>query len=170
MDSATSNAREVTIADLRPREAMLRRYLFVLGAAVDLIDDLVQETFVLTLGKRCDWRGDAALGVFLRGVARNLLLRLRRDTASRREVELAHEVWCEDDGDRDDDERLADLRACVQALPARGRALLDAAYREQRSRDDLAQAFAMRPEGVKTALRRLRDALRACIERKRGNR
>lgn len=153
---------------LAPRAAMLRRYLFVLGAAADRIDDLVQEVFVVVLQKAFDDRGAAATGVLLRAVARNLLLRERRSAAARREVELAHEVWCEDGGDIDGDERLDALRACVGALPERSRALLRGAYTDGRGREDLARALGLRPDGIKTALRRLRDALRACVERRRG--
>jgi RNA polymerase sigma-70 factor, ECF subfamily len=162
--------RPLAAADLAPRAAMLRRYLFVLGAPPDRLDDVVQEVFVLALGKPFEHRGEQALGVLLRAIAKNLLLRERRSAAARREVELAHEVWCEDGGDGDGDERLDALRACVDALPPRSRALLDGAYREQHGRDELARRFALRPDGVKTALRRLRDGLRACIERRRGGR
>jgi RNA polymerase sigma-70 factor (ECF subfamily) len=169
MDTAVhAGPRLLAAGDLAPRAGMLRRYLLVLGAPVDRLDDLVQEVFVLALQRPFEHRGDAAVGVLLRGIARNLLLRVRRSAAARREVELAHEVWCEDDGERDGDERLDALRACVEQLPPRSRALLDACYREQRGRDELARAFAMRPDGIKTALRRLRDGLRACVERRRG--
>ena len=155
-------------AALAVHAAMLRRYLFVLGAPAAGIEDLLQEVFVLVMQKDFRDRGHAAVGALLRGVARNLLLRARRATAARREVELAHEVWCEDSGDDDGDERVDALRACVAALSPRARTLLELAYGEGLGRAAVAQATGMRPDGVKTALRRLRELLRACVARKRG--
>ena len=157
-------------ARLAPRAAMLRRYLFVLGCGADRLDDVVQEVFVVVLQKGFEDRGEPAAGVLLRSIARNVLLRSRRSAAARREVELAHEVWCEDGGDGDGDERVDALRACVDALSERSRALLHGAYGDEHGRIELAQSHGMRPQGVKTALRRLRELLRACVERKRGAR
>ncbi len=50
---------------------MLRRYLQTLGARLDRIDDLVQETFVVALQKLED-HDPWAVAAWLRGVARNL--------------------------------------------------------------------------------------------------
>lgn len=151
--------------ELAPFAAMLRRYLFVLGAAVDRLDDLVQETFVLVLQKGLEDRGARAVGAFLRGVAKNLLLRERRSRHARREVEGADEVWQQECGD-DGDARIDALRACVGELPERSRDLLHRHYVEHEGRAEIGLAMAMTPDGVKTALRRLRDGLRACIERR----
>lgn len=155
-------------ASLSPFAPMLRRYVHVLGVPVDRGDDLVQDVFVAVLQKAFEDRGEPAVGALLRAVARHVVLRSRRGEAARREVELAHEVWCEDGGDRDGDERVDALRACIDALPDRGRVLLRGAYQEELGRAALARRLGLRPDGVKTALRRLRDALRACVERKRA--
>jgi RNA polymerase sigma-70 factor (ECF subfamily) len=150
----------------QPHGAMLRRYLFVLGARADRLDDLVQEVFVLVLQKGLDDRGAAAAGAFLRGVAKNLLLRERRSAGARREVELADEVWREQCGERDGGERIDALRGCLTALPERSRALLQRTYADGLGRAAVAAELGMRADGVKTALRRLRDGLRECVERR----
>lgn len=173
MDVVVSTTRRLEVGGLLPFAPMLRRYLFVLGAAPDRLDDLVQDVFVTALEKSFEDRGPAATGGLLRAVARHLLLRARRSAAARREVELAHEAWCEDaaiDGDEDGDGRVAALRACLDALPARCRQLLRGAYEDRLGRHELAARFGLRPGGVKTALRRVREALRQCVERKRGSR
>jgi len=151
---------------LQPHGAMLRRYLFVLGARVDRLDDLVQEVFVLVLQKGLDDRGPAAVGAFLRGVAKNLLLRDRRSAGARREVELADEVWREECGEGGGGERVDALRGCVEALPDRSRALLQRTYTDRLGRAAVAAELGLRADGVKTALRRLRDGLRECVERR----
>lgn len=155
-------------ARLAPFLPMLRRYVYVLGTSPDRVDDVVQEVAVAVLQKPFEDRGTRECGALLRAIARHVVLRSRRGDAARREIELAHEVWCEDGGDRDGDERVDALRACIDALPDRSQALLRGAYHEDRGRAELARALGLRPDGVKTALRRLRDALRACVERKRG--
>jgi RNA polymerase sigma factor (sigma-70 family) len=150
---------------LQEHAAMLRRYLYVLGAGADRIDDLVQEVFVVALHKLLLDRGPAATAQFLRGVAKNLLLRQRRSFAARREVELGDEVWreqCGEEGDR----RADALRNCVEGLPERGRRLLQRCYADGAGRHELGLEFGMAVDGIKTTLRRLRAALRACIERR----
>jgi RNA polymerase sigma-70 factor (ECF subfamily) len=146
---------------------MLRRYLFVLGSRHDRVEDVVQESFVVALQKGVPAEDT---GAFLRGVARNLLLRDRRSSASRREIEIADEVWQRRCEDGDGADRLAALAACVAALPRRSRALLQRCYAEGAGRTELADEFGFAPEGVKTALRRLRQTLRHCIERRLGAR
>ena len=145
---------------------MLRRYLHVLGARADRLPDLVQEVFVLVLQKGLEDRGLAAVGAFLRGVGKNLLLRERRSLAARREVELADEVWQQECPAEAGEVRLEALRHCVGSLPARSRALLQRAYADGAGRAALGAEFGLLADGVKTALRRLRDGLRACVERR----
>lgn len=145
---------------------MLRRYLYVLGARPDRIDDLVQDTFVVALQKTLEDRGAAAAGAFLRGVAKHLLLRERRSVAARREVELADQVWHEQCADGSGDQRLAALRHCVGRLPERSQQVLRRCYAEGAGRQALGGELGMTPDGIKTALRRLRAALRSCIEQR----
>jgi len=95
------------------------------------------------------------------------LLRDRRTAASRREVELVHEVWEQQCADGSGDARIALLQRCIEGLPERSRALLQQTYAEGLGRDELAGRFGMRRDGIKTALRRLRAALRDCVERRR---
>ncbi|MGK0155946.1 MAG: DNA-directed RNA polymerase specialized sigma24 family protein [Neolewinella sp.] len=63
------------VPDLPGHVEMLRRYLFVLKAQADRLDDLVPEVFAVALKKELQDRAPAALGAFLRGVAKNMLLR-----------------------------------------------------------------------------------------------
>lgn len=151
---------------LAPHAGMLQRYLFVLGTRTDRIDDLVQEVFVLALQKELPPDEPGRRGAFLRGVARNLLLRDRRSDAQRREIELADEVWQRQCEAGDGEDRLAALRACVDGLPRKSRELLQRCYGDGAGRAELGGEFGLAPEGVKTTLRRLREGLRRCIERR----
>ena len=153
---------------LTSHATMLRRYLYVLGADADRIDDLIQEVFVVALRKTAEQYDHDAFGAFLRGCAKNMLLRARRSTGARREVELADEVW--QHATERYDERIDALQTCLDALPPRSRKLLESTYANGLSRLATGQLFGMRANGIKTTLRRLRDGLRLCVERRlRGN-
>lgn len=154
--------------DAASLRAALWRYLRVLGADAATADDLAQEAFLVAL-RRPDFAHDAAGAtfIFLRTTARHLWLKSRRRRQSLREVDEADRVWdarCADRGE----EYLAALELCVDQLPERSRALLAATYGERRGRAAAGADFGMRPEGIKSALRRLRAFLHDCIERRLG--
>jgi len=143
---------------------MVRRYLRVLGAAGADLDDLLQETFVVLLKREFEDRGGAAVATFLRTTARFLFLRRNRDALP--QVEAADAVWERRCGDDDGAGYLAALRACLATLGERARRIVQLGYDEDLGRASIAQQLGMTADGVKTALRRARDALRQCIERR----
>ena len=164
--------RERRSADLgtavEQHRSALWRYMRVLGADDATADDLVQEAFLIAL-ERPDFDSSSPAGTFafLRATARHRWLKSRRCRATRREVEHADVVWDEHCGG-DGTEYLAALRQCLQALPERGRSLLEATYGERAGRKEAACEFGMTENGIKSALRRLRSSLHECIERRRN--
>jgi RNA polymerase sigma-70 factor, ECF subfamily len=155
-------------ADAASLRAALWRYLRVLGADAATADDLAQEAFVVAL-RRPGFVAESAAATFafLRTTARHLWLKSRRRQPALRDVDEADRIWdarCVDQGEA----YLAALEHCVGELPVRSRALLAATYAERRGRAASASAFAMTPDGVKSALRRLRAFLHGCIERRLG--
>ncbi|MBL8752451.1 MAG: sigma-70 family RNA polymerase sigma factor [Planctomycetes bacterium] len=168
-----------TWAEAADVEATLRRhlhgvwrYLRMLGAAPELADDLAQEAFVVVLRRDAVGLDPAALATFLRRTARFLFLRHLRDRDD--VVQLADavdELWVRDCADDDGDGMLAALRACVGELQGRSRLAVERSYglhaERDRSRVELARELGMEPNGVKTLLQRVRQTLRACVERRR---
>ena len=150
-------------------QATVWRYVRYLGADAAEADDLVQETFLAVFRSNFIHECDAKTACYLRTTARNQLLVLRRrqqrepNTA---EWEAAEAVWAGTIGDGPPDPYLEALGQCLEHVEGRARKAIELQYTHRESRETIATTLDMKPEGVKTLLRRTRDTLRDCIERK----
>ena len=155
---------------IRVHQAGVWRYLRYLGAELAEADDLVQETFLAFARAEFVERDPRQTAGYLRTVARNQLLALRR--RQHREVitvelEAADSVWAAAAGpDGSLSGYLDALRVCVEQLEGRPREAIDLHYRHGESREAIAAKLGMQPDGVKTLLRRTREMLRECVERR----
>jgi len=154
---------------VRAHQAALWRWLRVLGARAEEAEDLAQETFVVLLRTPFVAEADGALRAWLRTTARNLFLshcRRRRRTP----VELdaaAVDAAC-DACERDDDgagHREA-LARCLETLPARHHELLDGVLHEDLPLTTLAAQRGLGLEALRSLLRRIKLALRDCVQRR----
>lgn len=168
MASVTENPTLSCDELVRAHQAGIWRYLRYLGADDAEADDLAQETFLAVLRKPFEQRSPAETFAYLRSVARNKLLGLRRREGRivpLDEFSVADDVW--DRLVRGDGEEMLDaLEDCLEHVNGRARQAIEMHYREEQSREEIAAALGLKPEGVKTLLRRTRAALRDCIERK----
>ena len=163
--------RPVDLATLvHGHQAGVWRYVRFLGAERTEADDLTQETFLAFARAEFVERDDRQTAGYLRTVARNQLLALRRRQhreISTVELEAADSVWAAAAGpDGSLDGYLDALRDCVEQLEGRPREAIDLHYRDGASREAIADKLDMKPDGVKTLLRRTRELLRECVERK----
>lgn len=171
--TAVSEEPRTQLADLvREHQAGVWRYLRYLGAGSPEADDLTQETFLAVVCAPFEDRCPKQTAAYLRTVAGNQLRMLRR--RQKREgdcvsLEAAEAVWAEAAGDDGLETYLNALRECLAGLDGRARQAVDLHYREEVNREQLAQRLDMKPEGVKTLLRRTRQVLRDCIERRLRN-
>ncbi|MBK8099523.1 MAG: hypothetical protein IPK26_20635 [Planctomycetes bacterium] len=150
----------------RERRA-LWRYARTLGADVHTADDLVQEAFAVVLARDgFDFTVPAAVFGFLRTTCRQLWLRSTKRTIGEREVDEADRLWGERCGEDAGDHYVDALRACVERLPARSRALLAATYGDGDGRVAAGKRLGIGRDGVKSALRRLRTFLHDCIRKR----
>lgn len=145
------------------------RYLRFLGCDPAQADDLTQETFLAIHGKPPEERSAAATSAYVRTVARNLFLmslRRARRQAIVENIELIEEVWQRFAADDDGEAYRDAMRDCVETLDGRARQAIDLFYRDQRSRSEIAGELEMTEDGVKSLLRRTREILRKCVEKK----
>jgi len=168
---STAIVRErIDAADLvREHQADVWRYLRFLGCDESQADDLTQETFLAVLRKPFEDRGRIQAAAYLRTVARRQLLmavRKMRSGPSVEDLETAEDVWADQVGDADGNAYLDALSDCLKELEGRPKVVTDMFYRESCSRAEIATALGMTEDGVKTLLRRTRDVLRRCVERR----
>ena len=158
---------------VRTHQAGVWRYVRFLGADRSEADDLTQETFLAFARSEFAERCDRQTAGYLRVIARNQLLALRRKQSreiNTVELEAADTVWATAAGaDGSLTEYLDALRECVEQLDGRARRAVDLQYRDHADREAIAAKMEMKPDGVKTLLRRTRQLLRECVKRKTNN-
>ena len=169
MTTATTTDRRAAAAELvGAHQAGVWRYLRFLGCTPAQADDLTQETFLRVWRGRYEDRGKGRAAAYMRRVARNTLIDATRRARVRPaflDVEAVDADWAESVGDDDGDGFRAALRRCLDRLAERARLALALFYRDEQSRTEIANTLEMTPDGVKTLMRRAREALRDCIER-----
>jgi len=154
---------------VRAHQVGVWRYLRLLGAEPGAADDLVQETFLAVWRSPFEVRSEAATKAYLRMVARNLFLkRLRSDRQSPEAVglETLEAEWTAFAGSDDGEGWLLALRHCLAETTPRVRTALDRFYADGCSREELGKELGMGEDGVKSLLRRARETLRECVEKR----
>ena len=102
---------------------------------------------------------------------RQLLKLLRRIAAGDQattapDLDAAEQIWAETHPRDGGNERLSALDDCLAQLEGRAKQAIDLSYRENNSRAAIATKLEMTEDGIKSLLRRTREILRQCIERK----
>lgn len=135
-------------------------------------EDLAQETFLVAWRRLADFDPEAPLGPWLRGIARRLLQnhwRKRRAEAVGGAEELA-ELLRAGNGDETEwtqqPEALAALRHCLTRLESVSQGLVRKRYEEGATIEELAALLQRKPSALTMHLHRIRQSLRACIERR----
>ncbi len=158
---------------IRRHQTGIWRYLRFLGADEDVVDDLLQETLLAVLRKDADGtfkqQSHKQTAAYLRATARNQFISRHRkagrepDTVA---IEAAESVWADVARDYGLENYLEALQDCLRSVSERAASALRLFYSDRRSRVEVADELGMKPAGVKTLLRRTRESLRDCIERK----
>lgn len=144
------------------------RYLRFLGCSRTEADDLTQDSFVAVAQRSLHRFGLHAARAYLRRVARNAFLKLRKEQRASPTVDLAAGEAAFDWFLRDDDGSavLTALRQCLTALTPEARRALTLRYADQIDRRAIARQLGMSEHGVKSLLQRSYARLRVCIDRR----
>lgn len=168
MVGVTNEAKVDLAALMRAHQAGVWRYLRVLGCDSSLADDLTQETFLAAYRTGFEQRDEKSTRAYLRTVARNAFLKSRRHAGkvvNVEELERLEREWVQ--LAQDGGEAMTEaLRRCLEKLEERPRRALDGFYGTDKSREAVARELGMTDDGLKSLLRRTRELLKECIERK----
>jgi RNA polymerase sigma-70 factor, ECF subfamily len=143
------------------------RYLRILGCDETLADDLTQDTFVAVLRRPFEVVSDSATTVYLRRVAYHLLIDYRRKmkrVVLTPEVEQSHTLWTKWIGAEAEDEIFEYLKSCFGRLGDRAQLALTMRFRNNASREAIAEALAISPNGAKNLMQRAKTLLKDCID------
>lgn len=149
----------------------LKGFLAYLGVGVGDIDELAQDTFVAAFTALATYDQAAPFGPWLRGIARNRVLRKR--TRRERHRPLGELAALEDLLQRSAPETepvepalLPHLHRCLEEFGASAQQLVQLRYRQELPIERIAHQLGKELVAVRVALSRLRAALRRCIERR----
>jgi len=169
-NSEADTAVERIVRDFQKHRQALLSYIRALTCNSDTADDIIQEMSVVVLRKANAGERPDDLPAWCRGIARNLLLRERKD--SRRLIYFGDDNWIalvdrafEENQGASDELRRGRLRNCIDKLGAQARELLDLRYTHSLKLKDIAERLKRTELAVQVSLSRLRKSLRSCIER-----
>lgn len=154
-------------------ERDVRFYVGAFEASAGMVEEVVQATFVAAYQNLARYRGEGAFAGWLKAIARNHLLRLLRDqkrfaeaTDDVLEAALATAATVEVEAEAAErvEARTRTLRRCLERLPDKLRALIDARYTRGVSTVALARDLERTEVWVRVSLCRARQALRRCME------
>jgi RNA polymerase sigma-70 factor (ECF subfamily) len=165
----TAGTDRVTAFVLR-HQVGLWRWLCVLGCDAARAEEHAQDALLAALHHGVDALPMADASRWLRTAARNLhRMRLRAERRRPRSLPLddVEAAWVALRGDEDGGKAaLEALDLCLASLSARDRELVDRRYRIRQPRQAIGAELGIGDAGVKQALRRVRERLRVCIERR----
>ncbi len=143
------------------------------SASRELVEEVLQETYVTAFEKLVQYRPVGTFRPWLRTIARNHLFAHWRERRRVAEIEQdTLETLIADDGlagmEHDDERHELESRrlaACLERLPERARTMLERRYCEAQPLDTLAQQFKRSAATLSVTLFRLRQQLKRCVEK-----
>jgi RNA polymerase sigma-70 factor (ECF subfamily) len=165
--------REAFSAVVRDYQEMLLAYAAFRVPDAALVDEVVQQTFIRAYEQLADYRPDKDFGVWLRAICRFMILAELKRAARERENKAGYRQKLQrsllsaaiDRGEGGADADLAArLRGCLEKLQETSRALVRYRYEALLRLDEIAERVNQSAQWVATALFRVRETLRKCIE------
>ncbi|MFC1671717.1 sigma-70 family RNA polymerase sigma factor [Planctomycetota bacterium] len=163
----TDRAQGDFLAYFIPAQAALRRFILAHVADLHHAEDLFQEVARTLWGQFDRFDRTKAFEPWAVGVARNMVLRYRRDRTGDVLVFSEHvsRAICRrtDDQPSPLERKRAFLRECIQKLPPQSQSVVRMKYTEGRRIDDIASSIGRSSNAVRLLLFRIRGAIAKCI-------
>ena len=160
---ADTVALEILYHRLRPR---LHRFLLALGLAADTLDEICNETFFVVWNRAASFDGSCRASTWIFAIARNKLMdaqrRERRHAARFEETQMERlpetrlDVAARFELDQD-------IGKALEHLPAEQRAVIELAFIDGLSYQEIADVMACPESTVKTRMFHARRKLRHCF-------
>lgn len=146
----------------------VRVFISAHASSPDMVDEVLQATFVACYQSIRCYEPRGTFLSWLKGIARNLLLKELRERAKYAAVRgdvLEQIVQGSSLRSLEADEAgpAEKLQGCLEKLPPHSRELLQERYAGRRSVADLARSQGKSPSWLAVTLFRIREALRACL-------
>lgn len=174
IEQATNGSVESFSELVGMHQARVRAYVGRFVRNPDIVDDLAQEVFIAAFKTLNTYSGDAPLGIWLIGIARNRALTYIRDESRRRaresgKFETAMAEWRAGEAEQSSEPKTCDLElsameSCIKNLPENSALLIREHYFNSRSSVELANRFGKKESAIRMTLLRIRQGLRDCIE------
>lgn len=148
--------------------AATRRGFAQVGAALNDVEDVVQETLLAIHLKRHTWDSDQPLGPWVRAIARHKLIDAMRRRGRRIEVPIDAVLEFLAADEPQDNLDLQDAERLVNDLPGRQKEIVRAISLEGQSIREVARRFEMKEGAVRVALHRGLKALAAMHQKADG--
>jgi RNA polymerase sigma-70 factor (ECF subfamily) len=151
--------------------ARLRVHVAAFCDSRELVDEILQRTFVTCFHRIASFTGRGTVVAWLKAIARNHLVDHWRER--RRHAVLVDDLPAQAvaeagladlDSEAIASERSRRLARCLERLPERSRRLIERRHLDQRPLNELARQFQQPMATLSVALHRIRQALRRCIE------
>jgi len=140
----------------------------------DLVDEVVQKTFIRVYEQLKDYDSSRDFGTWLRTICqymiRSELKRLTRDSRNRENYrefiqhQLYQDALAESERENSNDMEMA-LKNCVEKLQDRHKALIGYRYTQNLSMKEISERIGQSINSIVTSLFRIRGLLRTCLHR-----
>lgn len=169
-DMIDSNVQERFMQLWTVAQPAVSGYIRSLVKDSSIAQDILQETVIVLFRRFEEYDTTRPFLAWALGVARFQVLGMRRDQARCRMIfdselmEQFTEQWAE--ASPASDWRAWALQECLGKLPARPREVVRWRYFEELNSDEIAARLKAKGAAVRVMLQRIREKLRACVERR----
>jgi RNA polymerase sigma-70 factor (ECF subfamily) len=156
-------------AIVRETQLKVRAYIAGMGVFPQDVDDIAQDVYMEFYRNMEKTPADVPIEAWLKGIARNLCRNHFRRSARRDRLhdqaiaEILARTQSASDRLLDESDLGAALERCFQKLGEESRRMLVMRYADEMSSSAIAQAMGSTAEAVRSALYRVRGALKDCV-------